>query len=157
MNIQEKRSLAWRIVSSVLLLCSMALSIFNFVKVITMDYADIALILISLGIAAVFALFQIVIILKGGKKESNLQKIVFNQNGSVNTLPIFAVGIGTVLGLGITSLGTAVYFIKEEVFTKMAMLVVLSIGTYLLVNCIIYFIYLIMFKKREFNIYDLIK
>lgn len=88
---------------------------------------------------------------------SHLNKIAFNENEKLNTVPIFAVSIGMAIAIVLLSLGLSVFFIKDNLTIKCAMLVVSSVGGYLLANCIAYFVYLILFRKREVNLKDFIK
>lgn len=157
MNIAERKVLLFRFTSSFLLLIPIGLMALSIFLIINLNPEEIVLLFISLFGAAAFNIFEIILLLKGWKKESHLYKIAFNTNGTINNIPIFAVGAGTIFGIFLTSLGTAVYFVREENTIKSAMLVVLSIGAYLLINCIIYFIYLIMYKKRELDLRELIK
>ena len=157
MNFAEKRILFFRFLASFLILISSGLMIAAFVGVYILQPEDTILTYIGLGLTFIFSIFEIVIIMRGWRKESNLQKICFTEIERVNTVPLFAVGIGTAFGIGLTVLGTVVFFVRDDPTIKGAMLVVAPIGFYLLINCIIYFIYLIMFRKRELNLKDLIK
>ena len=122
-----------------------------------MQPEDIALNIVALSASGVFNLFEIIVIMKGWTKESNLMKISFLENGDVNNVPLIAVIVGSVFGTGLCTLGTVVYFLNEKVSARCAMLVILTIASYLLINCIIYFIFLLFFRKREIDLRDFIK
>lgn len=157
MNMSERKIVAFRLIASFLLLIPLALAGISMWLIFSTNPDELVLLVISLIAAVAFNIFEIILLLRGWKKESNLYKIAFNTNGSINNVPIFGVGAGTFFGVGLTSLGTVVYFVRDDITIKSAMLVVLTIGSYLLLNCIIYFIFLFMYKKREVDLRDLIK
>ena len=157
MNISERKIVLFRLISSIILLIPLGLAGLSCYLIFSANPEEMVLLIISLVAVSAFNIFEIILMLKGWKNESNLYKIAFNTNGSINNVPIFAVGAGTLFGVGLTSLGTIVYFVRDEITIKCSMLVVLTVGAYLLLNCIIYFIYLIIYKKRELDLRDLIK
>ena len=157
MNFQERKNLIFRLVSGFLLLLSLGVSAFSLSQVIITRPDEVALLLIAISVVSLFAVLEMIVMLRGGKKESNLYKIAFNDNGTINNVPLIAVYVGTGIGLGLTALGISVYCIRVEVMIRCSMLVVIAISSYLLLNCVIYYIYVLMFKTREFNIKDLIK
>lgn len=157
MNFQERKNLLYRFVAAFLLLVSLGVTCFSLCLIIILHSEEIVLMLVAIAVCAVFALLEAVFILKGGKKESVLAKIAFNENSHINNIPLIAVGVGTAFGLGLLALGVSVYLIRPDVMIKSSMLVVISIATYLLVNCIIYYFYLVLFKNRPLDLRDLIK
>ena len=155
MNIEEKRNLLYRIVAAILLIMSLVLSSLGLYKIITYNPNELVIMMLANIVCAVFALLQIIFILKGGKKESNLYKIAFNENKHVNNVPLVAVIIGTIFGLGLSILGVIVFFVRRDVPTiKASMIAVISVGVYLLVNTLIYYFYLFLFRNREINLKD---
>ena len=157
MNFSERRILLFRFIASFLITISIGFIVVAFIGVYNLQGEDIILSYIALILTAAFAVFEIIIIMRGWKKQSNLQNIFFTETERVNTVPLFAISIGTAMGLGLTVLGCVVFFVRDDPTIKSAMLVVAPIGFYLLVNCFIYYIYLIMFRKRELDLRDLIK
>ena len=157
MNYNERLNLSHRLIAMGLLLISLGVSITSLALIILSQTEEIVLMLIAVSITIVFALLETIVIVKGGKKESNLQKIAFNEKENINNIPLIAVGVGTAFGVGLLALGISVYFINPSTMVKASMLVVISIASYLLLNCFIYYIYLLMFKKRPLNLKDLIK
>ena len=131
---------------------------FAFVMVIELETKQLFLDILTLSITSFFLLFEEIFMLKGGKKESHLYKIEFNDNGRINSVPLIAVIIGNLFGFGLVSLGISVYFVRfEDVTIRTSMLVILSVAVYLVTNCFIYYLYILMFKKREVRLEDLIK
>lgn len=118
---------------------------------------DVVLMYIAVILAAVFTVLEATFIVKGGKKESSLQNIAFNENQTINNFPAIVVGVGTALSIGLITLSLVVYFVREEITVKCGMMVILAIAGYLFINCVIYYFYLLMFKKREINLRDFIK
>lgn len=157
MNYNERLNLSHRLIAMGLLLISLGVSTTSLALIILSHTEEIVLMLIAVSITIVFALLETIVIVKGCKKESNLQKIAFNEKENINNIPLIAVGVGTAFGVGLLALGISVYFINPSTMVKASMLVVISIASYLLLNCFIYYIYLLMFKKRPLNLKDLIK
>ena len=158
MNIQERKNLTYRLIAALILIISGAMAAFSFVVVIKIETKQLFLDVLTLSLVSLFLLVEEILVLKGGKKESHLYKIAFEDNGKVNGVPLIAVGIGALFGLGLIILGVCVYFIRyDEVTIRTSMLVILSVAVYLLTNCIIYILYLLMFRKREVRLEDLIK
>ena len=157
MNIERRRTKTYRILAIIILVLSVGFGAFSMYKVIVLKPDDMPLILIAIIITMGFTILQVAFLIKSWKKESALSKIVFNENQRINTIPIFAVSSGLVVAIALIALGISVYFVRDDLTIKCSMLVVATIGGYLFANCVIYFIYLILFRKREFNIKDLIK
>lgn len=158
MNIAERKNLTYRIIAALILLITLGMITFSFIVILQIEKDQLFLDILTLSLTAFFLLAEEVLILRGGKKESNLYKIIFDTNGRVNTVPLIAVTIGIFFGLGLVSLGISVYFVRfDEVTIRTSMLVILSVAVYLVTNCLIYYLYILMFKKREFKLEDLIK
>ena len=131
--------------------------VFSLLQIFVTKPEDMMLTVVALIACGAFNIFEIVVLMRGYTKESNLYKIAFNDNGNINNVPLVAVIVGTLFGLLLTSLGLVVFIIREETYIRASMLVVLTIGSYLLINCLVYYIFLIMYKKREINLRDFIK
>ena len=158
MNIQEKKNLTYRLLAALILLITGGMIFYAFFTVLQVEKDQLFLDILTLSTTAFFLLVELFFILKGGKKESNLYKIGFNDNGKLNNVPLIAVIVGTVFGLGLIIMGVSVYFVQyEDVTIRTSMLVVLSVTVYLVTNCIIYYLYIIMFRKCEVRLEDLIK
>ena len=157
MNFNERRNIVYRLMSGFLLLLCLGVTSFALSQVIIYRPEESILLIIAIAVTLLFASLELIFILKGGRKDSNLYKIAFNENGRINNVPLIAVFVGTGLGLGLTALGIAVFFTRSEIMIKCSMLIVIAISSYLLVNCLIYYFYLLMFRNRPFDIKDLIK
>ena len=157
MNFEEKKNVIFRLVACFLLLAPLSIIILGLIHVFQVLADGYIISIIALMPAAAFLILEFVVILKGWKKENSLYKIAFNENQNIHNVPLVAVIVGTVFGVGLLALSISVYFIRNTEPFKTSMLVVLSIATYLLVNCVIYFIYVIMFKKRPLNLRNFIK
>ena len=157
MNFEEKKNVIFRLIACFLLLIPLSIIILGLIHVFKVLAEGYIISIIALMLAAAFLLLEFVVILKGWNKENSLYKIAFNENQNINNVPLVAVIVGTVFGFGLLVLSISVYFIRNAEPFKTSMLVVLSIASYLLVNCIVYFIYIIMFKKRPLNLRNFIK
>ena len=157
MNFEEKKNVIFRLIASFLLLVPLSIIILGLIHLFKTLAEGYILSIIAFMLTGAFLLLELVVILKGWKKENSLAKIAFNENQNINNVSLIAVLVGTVLGIGLTALSISVYFIRDAEPFKTSMLVVLSISTYLLVNCVIYFIYIFIFKKRPLNLRNFIK
>jgi len=146
-----------RLASIFLLILPLGLVGFSIFKIFMMQPSGIVLNIIALIATALFCIFEIIIISIGKKKDSSLQRIVFNENGTVNAFPLIVVSVASAIATSLLFLGIYLFFTRAEIDTKSTLLVLTSIGFYLFINCLIYYIYLIMFRKREFKLKDLIK
>ena len=158
MNIAERKNLTYRLLTASILLIGLGMIIYSLITVIKIETKQVFLDILTLVLTAFFLVFEEVFMLKGGKKESYLYKIGFNDNGKINSVPLIAVTVGIIFGLGLVSLGISVYFVRyDDITIRTSMLVILSVAVYLVTNCIIYYLYILMFKKRELKLEDLIK
>ena len=157
MRKKENLNLLNRLISIFLLTLCLGVIGFSFYKVFTLKPEAIVLDTIALVAVTLFCLFEMVFIIMGKKKDSVLEKIVFEENQRINSFPLIAVIIGTLFGLGLSILGLFLYLTRDDVSAKTNVLIILSISFYLFMNCVMYFIFLLMFRKRKFDIKDLIK
>lgn len=157
MNFQERKNILFRLIASSFLLISLGVTSFSLSQIIINKPDEVILMLVAIAVAALFAILEMIVILRGWKKESNLYKIAFNENKHINNVPLIAVIVGTAFGLGLLALAISVYLIRDTVIIKSSMLVVLSISVYLLVNCLIYYFFIILFRNRPINLKDFIK
>ncbi len=157
MNFEERKNVAFRLVACFLLLIPLAIIILGLIHVFNTLANGYILSIIALMLTAGFLLLEFVVMIKGWKKESSLYKIAFNENQHVNNVPLVAVIVGTIFGAGLVALALTVFFTRNEEPIRTSMFVVLSIGSYLLLNCFIYFIYVVMFKKRPVDLRKFIK
>ena len=157
MNFEEKKNVIFRLIASFLLLVPLTIIILGLIHLFKTLAEGYILSIIAFMLTAAFLMLEMVVILMGWKKENSLAKIAFNENQNINNVSLIAVIVGTVLGVGLTALSISVYFIRNAEPFKTSMVVVLSISSYLLINCIIYFIYILIFKKRPLNLKNFIK
>ena len=157
MNFEERKNITFRLIACFLLLLPLTVMILGLIHLFKTLAEGYIISIIAFMLAGAFLLLEFVVILKGWNKENALYKIAFNENQKINNVPLVAVIIGTLFGAGLTALAISVYFIRNSEPFKTSMIVVLSIATYLLINCIIYYIYIFMFKKRPLNLKNFIK
>ena len=156
MNYSERRNILYRLISVGLILISLGLDAYAMYMVILFNAEDKILSIIALALAAAFTILEITVILKGWKKDSNLFKIAFNENRNINNVPLVAVFVGTLFGLGLGIMSVVIYLTRGEANIKNAMLIIMAIAVYLLVNCLVYYLFLLFFKKRDLSIKELI-
>lgn len=157
MNSRARQNLFFHIGSGLLLLLPLAALVFSLVQIFLLNPEEIILDVIALSLTICFVLLEVILMFKGGKKESNLFKIAYNENNHVNTVPLIAVGVGTLFGIGLLVVSIIAYFSRDDIKIQTSMLIIFSIALYLFINCLIYFIYVIAFRKKELKLEDLIK
>lgn len=158
MNIRLRKIRLYRLIASTLLLCSIGLSAFCVVKVILARPEKIVLDCIALSLAIAFAIGQIVLILASWKKESALLDIAFNTDNTVNKVALVIVLFGTALAIGLDILTLVVLFTRDNTLTVYcSMLIIMSIATYLFVNCLVYLAFTFIFRKKELTLEDYAK
>lgn len=155
MNFRIRKIKTYRLVASFLLLLSVGLTAFCLSRIILYWPQNIALDIIALALTASFALVQIVFILKGKTKESHLLDIAFNTDGTINKIFFVFVLVGIALGAGLDAMTIVVILTRTNTLQVLcSMFIIMSIATYLLFNCFIYIIFLLLFKKRELTLED---
>lgn len=157
MKKHERQNIIFRLLSAFFLLIVIGMVVFSSINMFTVMPQGIVLDCVAIYSLSAFCLFQIVLILVGWKKDSNLGKIAFEEGERINVFPVVMVSIGAVFGLAITVMTSVIYCLKDSPEDKINVLVILCIGLYLLMNTCIYYLYLIMFRKRAFKLEDLLK
>ena len=158
MNIRVRKILTFRWVAALFLLMSIGLSSFALAKVIMSKPEKLIIDCIALGLVIAFAIGQIILILRGWKKESHLIDIAFNTDYTVNKLALVLVIIGTTIAVGLNILTIVVLCTRDNTPAVInSMFIIMSISTYLLLNCCSYFLFVILFKKRELTLEDYAK
>lgn len=157
MNFVERKNITFRIVSICANIVALAAMITSLVYVFKYQPKDVILSVIGLFLAISFVGMEIALLWRGKRKEPSLKNIAFNENDTINKFPVIVVTIGTFFSIGLLILSIIVFIQKNDFTTKCNMLVTGSIAIYLLVNCIVYYLLLIMYKKKPLNLEDLIK
>ena len=157
MNVEERRNLTYRLVSSIVIFLNLGFVGYSLSFIATSPNQNQIISIVACAAAALMMIFEIVLILRGGKKESAMYKIAFNPNGKINNVPLIAVSVFAVFGLGLIVLGTLLNIYKHFEPNISSSLVILIVAVYLVSNCLIYYLYCLMFKKREFKLEDLLK
>lgn len=157
MNIEERRNLTFRLIAISIVILNIGFVVWTCVHLFTTESQNQIISIIAAIFAFLMMVFEIVIFIRGKTKESALYKIAFNPNGNINNVPLFALGVFSLFGIGFLVLGSILYVAKPgEPYTTSA-LTILTVAVYLLSNIIIYFLYVWMFRKRPFSVKDLLK
>ena len=148
MEDKNKIFLAFRIVLLGLLLLTLGVPVLTILALMAYKPEDFVFSLIVVIITCLFVIFQMIMSLINIKKPLAIYRIGFTDRGFVNPIPLIAVIMGLIIGLGLSLLGIILFFIKAEPIIKCNSLVILSIGLYLLVNCVFYIIFVLVFKNK---------
>ena len=151
MDIIRKQNLLFRLVLVGLVLLSIVISVLSLLALVAYKPEDFVFSLVVVVIAIVFELFEIIMTLVNIKKVLSLLKIGFTDRGYVNPIPMIAILIGLVIGLAMSVSGLVIFFVRPEAIIKCNALVILSIGIYLLLNCVFYVIFVLVSKKHINN------
>ena len=149
MENKNKFSFTFRLVLVGLLLMSFAISSLAIVTLVKYTPEDYIFSLVVVVITIMFGLFELVMTLIHIKRPLAILKIGVTDRCQVNPIPLIAVGIGLLIALGFTTFGTVMYFVKTELVIKCNALVILSIGFFLLINCVFYLIVILLAKKKN--------
>lgn len=157
MNIRERRNLTYRLISGLLLLLSTIIMVFSLIGIILGHAENKILPVIALVLTTLFSLAEGVFILWGRKKEIIIKDIAYNENNRVNNLFLVPVIIGTLFSVTLITVCSVIFFTNEGEPYFTSSLVIICIGLFLLINCLIYFLYLFMFRKHTLTLKDLSK
>ena len=157
MNIIERKNIVYRLFSGLLLLTNIGLAIFSMIMIFKFEYSDIILSVVTIVLTGAISLAQAIFIVKGWRKESYLYKIAFNDNKKINTAPLIAVIVGSILSITLLILSIVIWNTKVNPKELISALVIMCVALYLLVNCLIYYFYIYLFKDRPINLKDFIK
>lgn len=147
----------FRLLATLLLFLPLGLCIWFLIHYITTDINSFGLHVFTTGVLIFFLVFQIFLILKNIKKQLVIYDIAFNENKSVNKTALIFISIGASIGLILSALCTALYFVLGEAQQKTTMLLLLSIFFFMFINTGIFLLFTLVFRQKEFKIEDLLK
>ena len=146
---ERKKNIIYRITLTVLLFFSFLLNGYAFGMLTKYQPEDFIFSCVVISVLCLFALFELVMNFIKFSKTPSLEKITYTERGYFNVIPFIAVSLGMLIALGLTITGTVLFFIKEDISIKCNSLVVLTVGFYLLLNCVVYYLYVLMNKKTS--------
>ena len=148
MLITEKQHLTFKLVLLGLLFVSLGVPVLTMLALFAYLPEDYVLSLIVVIITTLFILFEMIMTLINIKKPLAIYRIAMTEKGFINPIPLIAVIIGLLIGLSLSILGVVLFFIRSEPVIKCNSLVILTIGLYLLINCVFYIIFVLFLRKR---------
>ena len=157
MNFIERKNLGFRLVAIFALMLNLGFAIFAFIYIYQFAAEHKVLSMVACLFASLLMIFESILLIMGGKKESALYKIAFNPNGRLNNVPFFGVFIFTLFGLGLLILGTILNVVTHYEPNISISYVILVVAIYLVTNCLIYDFYCFLFKNRKIKLEDFIK
>ena len=157
MNFQERKNVIFRLISAAAILLVLGYDVYIAIYIFGSHNKNQVVSSIGCCLAALMMIFEIYIILRGWKKENGLYKICFNPNDKINNVPLIAVSVFGVFGIGLIILGVLLNVMKHEEPYITSSLIIILVAIYLVTNVLIYYFYVIMFKKREIKLEDFIK
>ena len=145
---QAKKNNIFRITLSVLILAVFFLNGFTMGMLIKLQPSDFVFSCVVIAVLSLFAAFELTLTLFNFKKEPALSKITYTERGYFNYIPFIAVSLGMLIALALSIAGICLYFLRSELAVKCNSLVLLAVGFYLLINCSVYYLYVLMNKKK---------
>lgn len=154
----KRKTIIFRLLTALSLVLSLPYLISMIVLLFQEQESDGLFGQLSLIIIAAFTLAEIIILLKNIKKELLLFQIAFNENKAVNKVPLIIANVLLVLSLAIFLTGMIIS-LKQDTAPELltAGRVLGPIGLIAFLNCLIYDIYVILYRQRRFRIEDLLK
>ena len=149
MKNMTKFNLTFRLVLIGLLLLSFGVSSLAILTLVKHTPEDYIFSLVVVIITITFGLFELVMTLIHIKKPLAILKIGLTEGRQINPIPLIAIGIGLLIAVGFSIFGVVTYFVKSELVIKCNALVILSIGFFLLINCVFYLIVILLAKRKN--------
>ena len=141
-----------RLLLVVTILLSLTLIVFSVSYIFIHNISDRILSLIVLILLSVFALFEIVLTLRKIHSQLAIEKLAFFEYERVNPITSLACFLVAIIGLGFSIPGLVIFISKSDLTVRSYSLVILSIGTYILLHCIYFIIFVLSFKKQSKNL-----
>ena len=148
---EKKVNFIYRFTLSALILVSLGINALSMAKVIVNKPNDYVFACVVIVVLSIFALFEVTLTIINHKKNPSLSKITLTERGYFNPIPFIAVILGAIIGLALSLTGSIIYFVKEDIMIKCNALVIFDVGFYLLINCIVYFLYILLDRKKTGN------
>lgn len=147
----KKKSLhlIMRLILVALILVPLGVIAFSISFIFINQISDLILSLIALFFISSFALVELVITLVRINKPMGLEKTVFTSSEKINPIPLIGVILIALIGLAFTIPGIVLYFVNSDLSIKSYSLVILSLGIYILNNCVFYFLFVLSFNKLK--------
>ena len=154
----KAKIILFRLFLSLLLLSVLGLIVIFIIELIKINKEDAYLInIIGLVGVAIFLLIEAVMLLKNINKQIIFHALVFNEHNSTINYPAFiTANVFLAIGVGLSILGTVLYFTTADETIKTSVMVLIPIGIFVLLNCIGYDVYTLLFKAKKTSLKDLI-
>ena len=144
----NKTFLVFKITLIGLLFLTLCVPVLTILALFAYTPEDYVFSLVVVILTIMFIVFQMIMVIINIKKPLAIYRLGFTDRGLINPIPLIAVIIGLLLGLTLSLLGSILFFIKAEPVIKCNSLVILSIGLYLLVNCVFYIIFVLALRGK---------
>lgn len=152
----DARTIVFRIVSVASLFATLPFVVWMLVLLIAESEAESTFATIALIVLSAFTVLEIAIILKNMKKDLLLFHVAFNENKTLNRPALIIVNVFLAVSIGIFAGGLFLALSPApELLTSGR--VVFPIGLVMLINCVLYDLYVILFHRRRFSVKALLK
>ena len=108
---------------------------------------DLVMSLIALIVLTLFVLFEGFLTIKNYSRPLGLERNAFTDRGTIHPIPLITMILISVVALGLFVPGLVIFFIKTDLTLKSYCLILVSTGTYILLNCLFYVVLVLSFKK----------
>ena len=148
MQNKDKQNLKMRWLLVFFICVSLGISAFCLSFISTHKYEDFVFSIIALVITILFAVFELFMTLYNYKKPLSLFRFAFTDNGFINPIGVLTMIMISLIGLGLFLTGVIMFSIKDDISIRCNSLVILSLGSYVLINCIYYVFFILLNKKK---------
>ena len=148
MTENNKLNIAFKVVLIGLIFLSFIIPVLTILTLVSYKPDDYIFSLVVVAILLAFGLTEIIFTLINFKKPLGIYRIGITERGQINPIPLIAVSLGIIIALSFSIFGLVMFFVKTEAVIKCNALVILSIGLYLLINCVFYILVIIIKKKK---------
>ena len=159
MQPNEKKNIIFRLIFGLLTLSITALTVFFFIKTLDINKEnEYTINLIGLGGIAFFALIEALLMFKNITKQIIFHSIIFNEHNNTINWPAFIVAnIGFGIGVILETVSLVLLLASKNITIISSSMVLIPLAAFIILNCIIYDLYLLLHRERKMKITDLLK
>lgn len=159
MQPNKNKNIVFRLTFGLLTLLVSALTIFFFIKTLEINNEnEYTINLIGLGGIAFFALIEAILMFKNITKQIIFHSIIFNEHNNTINWPAFIVAnIGLTIGITLETVSLVLLFTSNNLTVTSSSMVLIPLAAFIILNCVIYDLYLLLYKERKMKITDLLK
>ena len=155
-NHNYKKNILSRVLSSILLLIPLVISTLLLILIVPKnEETDYIVNVLSLAILIFFTILEIFILLKNLKKDPIILSLMYNSNDTINTGALVITNVILLIALSISVASGIIYFNSTDINIQNACIILFPMAIYTLINCLLYNLYLLIYRYKKFSLEDL--